>query len=78
MMMKSRRGRGRALNELCDSTLATRKTLCLLVSSGHPRIEEDQHDLRKTICDIDLYWSAAHKKRDTVVTCTKMLSDCCA
>ena len=40
------RSRGReALSELCDSTLATKKTLRPRVSSGRPRIEEDQPDL---------------------------------
>ena len=39
-------------NELCDSTPATRKTIRLGVRSRSQRIEEDQSDLLKTICDI--------------------------
>ena len=34
---------------------ALRKTICLQVSSGRPRVEEDQPDLLKTIYDIALY-----------------------
>nr|XP_047125600.1 uncharacterized protein LOC124807608 [Hydra vulgaris] len=46
------------------------------MTSGHPRIEEIQPDLLKTICDIALYGSAAHeKRRDAVVRSTKTSSE---
>ena len=73
---KFRRKREEALNELYDSTPAARKTLRLRKSSCRPRIEEDQPNLLKTICDIDSYGLAAHeKRRDDVIRSTKTLND---
>ncbi|XP_047137550.2 uncharacterized protein LOC124814045 [Hydra vulgaris] len=78
-MLRSRKLRSNwreGLKKLCKSSPSAKKTLHLQMTSGRPRIEEEQPDLLKTICDIALYGSAAHeKRRDAVVRSTKTLSE---